>query len=146
MRKNQCKGDEADVDDDQIERTGGIVGLKEPCVEIFDKGNVVTGSQFPRDEAFSDVERGNVGCAVFEKGVGEATGGGADVEGHEAGGIDVEMVESAIEFETATGDVGAVGFEQCNLDVKGDPLAGLDIFVTVHEDVAGHDSGLRARP
>ena len=81
---------------------------------------------------------------LLEHAVGEAAGGGADVDAGEAGEVDGPVGEGVLEFEAAAADVFEVGAEQADGGVGGDGGAGLVDALLVDEDAAGEDEGLGA--
>src|SRR5580698_1074004 len=91
------------------------------------------------DLAEAGVEGGDVGCAVLEKAVGEAAGGGADVEAGAAGDGDLPMVEGGFQLEAAAADVALLFAEQTDGGVGGDGGARLVDFLLVDQDAAGED-------
>ena len=57
------------------------------------------------DLAVGDVDRGDPGGAALQQAVGEAAGGGADVEAVAPGGVDPERLERVLQLDPAAGDV-----------------------------------------
>ena len=76
--------------------------------------------------------------------VGEAAGGGADIDAGEAGEVDGPVGEGVLEFEAAAADVFEVGAEEADGGVGGDGGAGLVDALLVDEDAAGEDESLSA--
>jgi hypothetical protein len=76
--------------------------------------------------------------------VGEAAGGGSDVDAGEVGEVDGPVRESALEFEAAATDVFEIGAEEANDGVGGDGGTWLVNTLFVDEDAAGEDEGLRS--
>ena len=82
--------------------------------------------------------------AALEHAVGEAAGGGADVDAGEAGEVDGPVGEGVLELEAAAADVLEVGAEEADGGGGGDGGAGLVDALLVDEDSAGEDEGLGA--
>ena len=82
--------------------------------------------------------------AALQHAVGEAAGGGSDVDAGEAGERDGPVGEGVLEFEAAAADVFEVGAEEADGRGGGDGGAGFVDALLVDEDAAGEDEGLRA--
>jgi RNA polymerase sigma-70 factor, ECF subfamily len=78
----------------------------------------------------------------LEHAVGEASGGGTDVDAGEAGERDGPVFEGSLELEAAAADVFEVGAEEADDGVDGDWGAGLVDALLAYEDAAGEDEGL----
>ena len=82
--------------------------------------------------------------AALQHAVGEAAGGGADVDAGEAGEVDGPVGEGALELEAAAADVFEIGAEEANDGVGGDGGTWLVDTLLVDEDAAGEDESLGA--
>ena len=80
----------------------------------------------------------------MEHAVGEAAGGGSDVDAGEVGEVDGPVRESAFEFEAAATDVFEIGAEEANDGVGGDGGTWLVNTLFVDEYAACEDESLRA--
>jgi len=80
----------------------------------------------------------------LEHAVGEAAGGGADVDAGEIGEVDGPVGEGALELEAAAADVFEIGTEEANDGVGGDGGAWFVNTLLVDEDTAGEDESLCA--
>ena len=83
-------------------------------------------------------------CGGLKHAVGEAAGGGADVDAGEIGEIDGPVGEGALEFEAAAADVFEIGAEEANDRVGGDGGAWFVNTLLVDENAAGEDESLCA--
>lgn len=81
---------------------------------------------------------------VLQHAVGEAAGGGSDVDAGEAGERDGPVGEGVLEFEAAAADVFEVGAEEADGGIGGDGGAGLVDALLIDEDPASEDEGLGA--
>ena len=93
------------------------------------------------EEGAADVDGDDGFGAVLEEAVGEAAGGGADVDAAGAVDAEVEAVEGFLEFEAAAGDEG-FGVADAEGGVGGDEVAGFGGGGVVDEDFAGEDEAL----
>ncbi len=82
--------------------------------------------------------------AVREHAVGEAAGGGSDVDAGEVREVDAPVLERMFELEGTAADVFEVGAEEANGGVAGDGGAWLVDALLIDEDAAGEDEGLGA--
>ncbi len=93
-------------------------------VRALDDGHSRIVAQAPIELAVGHVERDHARGAALKQAVGEATGGGTDVEAGVAADVEVEAVEGVGELDPATRDVG-LRLGQKQLGVLGDELARL---------------------
>lgn len=84
------------------------------------------------------------GGSALQHAVGEAAGGGSDVDAGEAGEVDGPVGEGTLELEAAATDVLEIGAEEANDGVGGDGGTWLVNTLLVNEDPAGEDEGLCA--
>ena len=101
-------------------------------------------AEFLGDLAVAGVDSEDRLCAALQHTVGEASGGGSDVDASEAGEIDGPVGEGVFEFEAAAADVLEVGAEEADGGGSRDGGAGLVNSLLVDEDAAGEDEGLGA--
>jgi len=99
------------------------------------------GAELHGDLAEAGVDGGDVGCAVLQETVSEATGGSADVEAETAGDSDRPVGERACQLEAAAADVLLFFAEQTDGGVLSDGGAGLVDFLVADEHAAGKDEG-----
>ena len=128
-------------------RNGRCVGRERAGVGALDHGHARVLAQAVVELAVGDVERDDVLRPALEQAVGEAAGGGADVERAAAADVDLQGVERVRELDAAAGDVGrrAVDLE---LDLRVDQLARLlrSAASGAEVDLARDDRGGRACP
>ncbi len=135
--------DEANVAD---EKTCGFAddgGLNQAGVLVLMQNDARVCLELPIDLGCSNVDAMDAGGTVLEKAVGEAAGGGADVDGDAAGGVNLELLESPFEFEAAAADVAKL-FEEFDGCVSGDGRAGLVDLLSIHQNLTGEDEGFAA--
>ena len=101
-------------------------------------------AELPIELPVADVERDDVARAALQQDVGEAAGGGADIERAAALDVDVERVERVRELDAAAADVGMVGRGQLDAASLADRRAGFRHDVAVDAHLAGENQ--RARP
>lgn len=99
----------SEVHDDQVHafgfnNFGGWLGVER--VGAFVDGGAIVLSEFPRELAVGGVDAVDMGCAMVEEAVGESTCGASEVGADEIGGVEVELAQCVVEFETASGDIG----------------------------------------
>ena len=105
-------------------RYGRSLGGDRAGVRALDHGHPRVRAQAVVELAVGDVERRDVLRSALQQAVGEAAGGGADVQRVAAGDVDLQRVERVGELDAAARDVGrrAVDVE---LDLRVDELPGL---------------------
>ncbi len=92
------------------ERAGG----EEAGIGALDELNARVVAKLHGDLTEAGVDGGDVGRAALQETVGEAAGGGADVEAGAVGDFDLPVIECSLKFETAAADVGHVVAEQAD--------------------------------
>ncbi len=94
---------EGDIGDKQVERgeLGEVAGVR-----AFHGGDARVLAQALVELPAADVDGDNGGGAALQEAVGEAAGGGANVEAAQAVRFDAEGVESGFELTPAAADVG----------------------------------------
>ena len=92
----------------------------------------------------ADVERDDARGAALQQHVGEAAGGGADVERLAAGDVDAEGVERVRELEPAAADVRVVRRGSATSASASTSVPAFVTDLAVDRDLAGQDQ--RARP
>jgi len=80
----------------------------------------------------------DTGGAGLEQAIGEPAGGGAEVDGDEAGDIEMKVVQGVFQFKAAATDIFFAGF-QCKDVVGLDGVAGFLGGLAVDADLAGED-------
>ena len=101
-------------------------------------------AQGPVDLPVADVERDDARGAALEQDVGEAAGGGADIQRLAAVDGDGERVERVRELQPAAADVRMVWRDQRDVRGRIDLCAGFRVRLAVNADLAGQNQ--RARP
>ena len=143
-------GDEGDVHGDQANRLGGErVRLEQAGVGALHEGDAGVAAERVGDLAVAGVDGKDAGRAVLEEAVGEASGGGADVQAGEVLDGDRPVGEGAFELQAAAADVAEVVAEQAEDGVGGDRgsrlVDALDgFFRGADQDASGEDEGLGA--
>ena len=101
---NHPKGYEGNVDDDEVDGLGEVEGVA--GVELFDDDDAEIVTEFLVELAVSDVDGVDLLRAALEEAVGEAAGGGADVEPGHSRGVDSEGVEGVGQLDAPASYVG----------------------------------------
>ena len=117
---------------------------EEAGVGALAEGDARIVAELLGDLAVAGVDGEDGCCAALEHAVGEAAGGGSDVDAGEAGEVDGPVGEGVLEFEAAAADVFEIGAEEADGGGGGDRGAGLVDALFVDEDAAGEDEGLGA--
>jgi hypothetical protein len=103
-RQDLGQRDEGDVDRRQAGGEGQVGGRELAGVEPLDHGHARILAHAQVDLAVGDVDRGDPGGAALQQAVGEAAGGGADVEAVAARDVDAERLERVLELDPPAGD------------------------------------------
>jgi hypothetical protein len=139
-------GDEGDVhgDEDRGCGAGGeeFAGGEEAGVGALAESDVGIVAELLGDLTVAGVNSQDRVCAVLEHAIGEASGGGTDVDAGEAGERDGPVFEGSLELETAAADVLEIGAEEADDGFGGDWGAGLVDALLADEDATGEDEGL----
>src|SRR5579863_8219029 len=141
-RDQQRGGNEAGVAHGQVEPHWKILGSKISRVHAFADHHAWVVAQLPIELAVANVDRPHARCAALEQAIGEAAGGGADVETNAALDVDGPMIESRRQLVTAAADEGHA-LKQLDLSIAGHAVAGLFGFLAVEEHVPGENQSLR---
>jgi hypothetical protein len=147
-REDEGGGYEGNVHGDK--RWSGCVGreefagVEEAGVGSLAKGDAGIVAEFVGDLAVAGVYCED-GCSVaLEHAVGEASGGGSDVDAGEVGEVDGPVGEGALELEAAAADVLEIGAEEANDRVGGDGGTWLVNTLLVNENATCEDESLGA--
>jgi aminoglycoside 6'-N-acetyltransferase len=122
--------DKRDVADDELRRERQLVNA--PRIRPFEDDDARVLADPRVQLAVANVQRDHACCAPLEQNVGEAAGGGADVEALPPGRIDAERVEGVGELGPAPRDVG--------LSLRHRQLRGL-VHLLARFLVPGHPAG-----
>src|SRR5690606_33144829 len=106
--------DERDVDDDDVDRAGELRGREIPRVAPLDDDHARIISQPPVELTVTDVERDDPAGAALQQHVGEAAGGGADVERLSPLDGNAKGVERVRQLHAAAADIRMVRLYQLN--------------------------------
>jgi hypothetical protein len=99
-------------------------------------------SQLECDLAVTGVYGDDAGGAMSQQAVGEAAGGGSDVEANFSGDVDFPACECMIQLQAAATYVFQVFAEEANLGIRAYGCAGFFHFLSVDENFAGENEGL----
>ena len=88
-----------------------------PGVGAFDHRDARIAADLPVQLRVPDVQGNDMARPALEEHIGEAAGGGANVEGHCAGGVDTERVERLHQLQSTATDPGMVGTDHADLGV-----------------------------
>ena len=143
--EQERRGDKGDVHHEQGE--GGLAGLgkcagsEKAGIGAFNEANTRVVAEFHGDLSEAGVDGGYMGCAALQQAVGEAAGGGADVETCAVGYINFPVIKSRLELEAAAADIGHVIAEEADGGIGCDGSARLVDLLLVDEHAAGEDEG-----
>jgi len=162
-RENEGSGDEGDVHCEEgrgeTRKSGSsaarrmtififwreeFAGGEEAGVGALPEGDAWVVAEPLGDLAVAGIDGKDGGGTMLQHAVGEASGGGADVDAGEAGERDGPAGEGVLEFETAAADIFEIGTEQADGCGGRDGGADLVDALFVNEDAAGEDKGLGA--
>ncbi len=138
------EGDEGAIRDEEGDggkRLGEGGGRKVACVAAFHDHDARVLAELPGQLAAADVDGEDAGGSVLEEAVGEAAGGRAEVDGGEAGGVDVESLESVFQLVTAAADEAFGGVEADGV-LGAEAASGFIGGVSVDANGAGEDEAL----
>lgn len=137
------QGDERKVHHDEIEVAAREVGGGEMAgVDFFEIGDASVGAEFGVELGAADIDADHIGGAGLEGAIGEAAGGGADVEDVGAVKIKGETLDGAREFFAAAGDEARRLFDR-EIEIGGKFAAGFVEALGAVKDATGHDERLR---
>jgi hypothetical protein len=117
---------------------------KEAGVGAFAEGDAGIVAELVGDLTVAGVDGEDGGGAALEHAVGEAAGGGTDVDAGQVGEVDGPVGEGALELEAATADIFEIGAEETNDGFGGDGGTWLVNTLLVNEDAACEDESLGA--
>jgi hypothetical protein len=146
--KDEGGRDEGDIHGD--EGWSGGVGYEEFALDeearvgAFAERDTWVVAKLLGDLAVAGVDGEDGRGSALKHAVGEAAGGGSDVDGGEAGEVDGPVGEGALELEAAATDVFEIGAEETDDGVGRDRGTWLVNTLLVNEDAAGEDEGLCA--
>ena len=121
---------------------GDIGRLEVAGVEAFAKDDAGMGAEFPIHLVGADVEGVDEAGAALEEAIGEAAGGGADVEADFIVDVDFPVVEGSFDFQATAADEAGLG-EELHFCIFGDFAAGFVGLLAIEENLAGEDEGFR---
>lgn len=143
-RKQQARGNERDVDGDEIDPLGETGSLQSSGIGAFEHPDTRIVAE-PRVElAVADVHRRDLARSRLEQAVRKATGGRADIQADPAGGIDRQIFEGTGQFFAAPRHVTTIGAPQTDPGLGSDPHARFVARGVVYENAAGSNQGLGA--
>jgi hypothetical protein len=147
-RQNERGGDEGDVHGEEgsgwLRWHEEFAEGEEARVGALAEGDAGIIAERLGDLAVASIYSKDSGGAVLQHTVGEAAGGGADIDAGEAGEVDGPVGEGVLQLEAAAADVLEVGAEETDDCVGGDGGAGLVDALLVDKDTACEDEGLSA--
>lgn len=124
--KGELYGDEGHVGDDEVHGPViNVVGCQEARIQPFQIGHARIVLDPWMHLPVADIDGGDVFCAAMKQYLGEAAGGGADVEAFMALRIEPEVIERGGKLEGGAGNIGLRRIGNGDLDVSGNGLAGL---------------------
>ncbi len=105
------EGNEGEIGDGEPDFFADVCWHHVAGVELLldDDSRVV--AKFPDELVGSHIDGVDADGAALEQAVGEATGGGSDVDADPAGGVDVEGIKRAFKLESAAADVALFFFD-----------------------------------
>lgn len=146
--ENEAEGDERAVEDGEVEGGEGLGkpgGIEVARVDALHDLHAGILAKFPGELAASDIDARDVVGAVLEEAVGEASGGGPDVEGAGTGDVELPGDQGVFEFPASAADV-AIARGHFEAVLAADGATGFVGHVTVDPDLAGEDGALGLFP
>ena len=143
-RQYVAKGNERDIDDDEVNGTGHIRWCQMAGVEPFDYHHARVIAQLPVDLAMTDVERHNPTGSALEQNVCEPARRRADIETFATVDVHVKGVECVREFEAPATNVGMVRLQQSDDRVILHRRAGLVDGAAGNDHLSSQNQGARA--
>src|SRR5690606_29884145 len=134
-------------DNEVVGIAGEVAGLEVAGVGFFEICDAGIVTEFGMELAVADVDAGGGGGSGLEGAIGEAAGGGADVEEVAAAAIDGEGGEGAFEFFAAAADE-AGWLPDFDGGILGEGFAGFvedfgaDAYFAAEDDGFGLGAGL----
>ena len=98
-------------------------------------------AEFPSELTLADVHGEDFGGAMLEETISETASGSAEVDGGQAGDIDLKVAEGVFEFEAAATDEFVLA-DEGKLVVGFDGVAGFTGELAIDVDLAGEDGAL----
>lgn len=141
-REKESCGDEGDIDGNERNAGWEIVGVQVARIGALHQRDARVVTEGLGDLAVAGVDGEDAGGAVLEHAVGEAAGGGPDIEAEAVAEVDGPMSESGFELEAAAADVAEAAAEEPDVGVIEDRGAGFIELLLVNEDATGEDEGL----
>ena len=140
---HEPKRDEGCIDHGDVDpvRHAAAVVMAEVCP--FDADDPGILSEFPSELAVANIDRIDLHCPRLEEAVGEAAGGGPDVEGNQAPDGKAERIEGAPEFEATPADVRILFTPDPDFRIGGDRASRLVRRPIADKDRPGEDQSLR---
>jgi hypothetical protein len=135
------EGNEGEVGDGESAFLADVGGDHVAGVELFFDDDARVIAKFPNELVRSHVDGVDADGSSLEQAVGEATGGGSDVDADPAVRIDLEGIERALELEAAAADV-ALFFFDLERGVFGELGGGLVDDAVAAADFSGEDESL----
>jgi hypothetical protein len=140
-----AEGDEGTVEDGEVEGLEGrgeMGGGQGAGIDAFEGEDTRVLTEFPSQLALTDIDGGDGRDAVLEEAIGEAAGGGADIEGAQVLDLKMEGSEGMFQFVSAATDI-AVGCGEIEVVIRSDSAAGFIRDVSIETDLPGEDGALR---
>jgi len=139
--ENNFEGNEGEVGDDGVELiTREIADGEMSGVDFFEIGDAGISEEFGVQLGAADIDADDICGAGLQGAIGEAAGGGADVEDVRAGEIEGERGEGGGKFFAAAADE-ARGLLHGEFAIGGEIAAGFVEALGAAADAAGHDEG-----
>ena len=146
--EHKRRGDKRDIHSDEGWR--GLAGSEELAwseeagVGALAESDAWVVTKFVGDLSVAGIDCEDRSCAALQHAIGEAAGGGADVDAGEIGEVDAPMGEGALKLEAAAADVLEIGTEETDDGVGRDGGTWFVNALLVDEDAAGEDESLCA--
>jgi len=145
--KNKCGGDEGDIHGEEDGGIGGIggeqrAGFEQTGVGALAQADARILAKFFGDLAVTRIDGEDGAGTVLQHTVGEAPGGGADVQAGAIGEVDRPVSERAFELEAAAADVAEVVAEQAQAGVTRYRRTGFIDALVVYQNAAGEDKSV----
>ena len=145
-RQDRPEPDEARVADDEVDRLGHLRPREVARVGPLQHPHARIAPEARRELAVADIDRVHPARPARQQHIGEAAGGGADIQRRAPARIDPEVRERVVEFLAAPRDPGMVRAAHREREIVRDLEAGLVEAAFAREHPAGQQQRLRPGP
>ena len=136
------QGNEGNIDGGKIPFIGHLFMGHIAHVGLFQADHPLIISELPRKLAIAHIDGIDLLCAVLQHTIGEAAGGGADIQTNLAFQFHAEFVDGLFQLIAAAADIFHLAALYFNIRMNSHLCAGFILLLAVNIHVARHDIGL----